>query len=84
MIRNVSVQEAESLHSFQDDRLGSEPIPFGFQNSQWLEFIDQMEEGDELWLFKSDAKTWKRKVGREGIALIRGNTIVKKLVTRMN
>ncbi len=84
MTEKVSVQEAESLDSLQIDRLGHEPIPFGFQNSEWLDLIDHMEDGDELWLFSSDAKTWKRKVGREGIVLIRGDTIVKKLVTRMN
>ncbi|MCL0065341.1 hypothetical protein M1N79_00405 [Dehalococcoidia bacterium] len=49
----ITVEEAEQKHLVKDERLGPEPIPFGFQYEEWLAFKEQIQDGDELLEFSS-------------------------------
>jgi hypothetical protein len=80
----VTVAEAEAAHLVQTDRLGPDPVPFGFQNEQWRALLAQMQEGDELWQFSSPAESWQHLAGRAGIALVRQGKVVASIVTLMN
>lgn len=79
-----TVAELEAEHAVQNERLGPEPVAFGFLHWLWLELLDQMEEGDELWTFSSSPGTWRSLCGRAGVALVRNGKIVDSLVTAMN
>jgi len=80
----ISVEEAEAKNLVEDKRLGDEPIPFGFINYQWLNLIESMHEGDELWEFRSPQKSWDRFAGREGICVVRDGEVVGYIITGMN
>ena len=80
----ISVDEAEQKHVVKDDRLGTEPIPFGFQYKEWLAFKKKIQDGDEIWKFSSPPETWEHLRGRAGICIVRDNKIVAHIVTLMN
>lgn len=82
--RKLTVEEAENLHMVKDDRLGPEPVPFGFLNESWKKLLSCIQVGDELWEFCSPKKTWEYMAGREGIVLIRKGKMIASIVTRMN
>jgi len=46
--------------------------------------LAQMEEGDELWEFRSPVESWEHLAGRAGIALVRQGEIINFIVTMMN
>lgn len=78
------MEEAEQRHAVHDERLGPEPVPFGFLHEQWRALLDGMEEGDALWEFRSPREMWENMMGREGIALVRDGTIIQCMITVMN
>lgn len=80
----VTVAEAEADNMVQDDRLGPDPVPFGFDNDKWRGLMAQMQDGDELWEFVSPEESWKALAGRAGIALVRSGEVVESIVTMMN
>jgi hypothetical protein len=82
--KRLTVQEIEAEHSVTDERLGPDPVPFGFINDRWKKLTAQMQPGDELWSFSSPPETWQRLCGRAGIALVRNGEIIDTLTTRMN
>jgi len=82
--RKLTVGEAENLYMVKDDRLGPEPVPFGFLNESWKELLSWIKEGDELWEFSSPQETWECMAGREGIVLIRKGKMIGSIITRMN
>jgi hypothetical protein len=84
LTKQLTMQEIESRHSVQNERLGPKPVLFGFQNDQWLELVAQMQPGDELWEFRSPTETWQTLSGRAGIALVRNGEVVDSIVTMMN
>ena len=53
--------------------------PFGFQHGEWEAQKAELKPGDELWTFTSPPESWKRLMGRAGIALVRVNS--KSLTT---
>lgn len=57
--QKTSVDELEEKHLISDERLGPDPVLFGFQNQGRLRFKDQIREGDELWEFASSPETWE-------------------------
>ncbi|HTV43403.1 MAG TPA: hypothetical protein VMF08_22765 [Candidatus Sulfotelmatobacter sp.] len=77
----VTREQAEAENTFEDSRLGPAGIPFGFQNAQWRKIVMMMQDGDELWTFSSDGKSWQMLCGRAGISLVRGGEIVDSIVT---
>lgn len=82
--RKLTVEAAEAEHLVKDDRLGQEPMPFGFQNEAWKKLLSWMQEGDELWEFCSPKETWECLAGREGVALLRKGKFIGYLITREN
>ncbi len=38
----VTVAEAEATHMVQNERLGPDPVPFGFLNCQWRALLAQL------------------------------------------
>ena len=79
--RRTTIEELEAKHSVRDDRLGSEPVPFGFMYKKWTRFTGQMQQGDELWEFAAPEKAWEHLAGRAGIALVRNGEIVDVIHT---
>ena len=80
----ITVEEAEQKHLVKDERLGPEPIPFGFQYEEWLAFKEQIQDGDELLEFSSPPETWEHLCARAGICIVRDNKVVMSIVTIMN
>lgn len=84
LTRMVTIEEAEAANSVTDERLGPEPVPFGFINDCWRELLAQMVAGDELWEFSSSPESWANMAGRSGISLVRGGEIVGSILTGLN
>ena len=48
-------------------------------------FWSQMQNGDELWYFKTPPITWQKRMGRMGVAVTRDGVVVAHAtVGRMN
>lgn len=84
LTKRLTVQEIETKYSVRDDRLGPNPVPFGFLNDRWQDLLAPMQPGDEIWEFSSPPETWQRLSGRAGLALVRNGEIVDTLTTAMN
>jgi hypothetical protein len=84
LYQKVTVAEAEAAHMVNQELLGSEPIPFGFENQEWQSLLSEMLDGDELWEFNSPFESWKHLAGRAGICLVRKGQIIRSIVTIMN
>lgn len=82
--RQVTPAEAEAAHLVTDERLGSDPVPFGFMHSAWLALQAQMKPGDELWEFCSPAHSWALRCGRQGLVLLRHGQVVAQVTTALN
>jgi hypothetical protein len=59
-------------------------VPFGFCNGEWEALKAEMLPGDELWRFSSPPEDWERRMGWEGVALVRDGEVVRFVVTAMN
>ncbi|MCX6159543.1 MAG: hypothetical protein NTY74_16300 [Ignavibacteriae bacterium] len=84
LTRKLTIEEAETEHLVKDDRLGSEPVPFGFNNASWKQLLSMMQNGDELWEYCSPKKTWELLMGVAGIAILRNGEIVGAITTLEN
>lgn len=84
LVKKVSVTEAESVHLCKIDRLGPDPIPFGFQNKEWNRFICKMKDGDELWEFNSPPQSWPNMWGRAGYSIVKNGEIIDYFLTLMS
>jgi hypothetical protein len=80
----LTIAEAEAAHMVQDERLGPDPIPFGFQHSRWRDLLSQMRDGDEIWSFASSPDSFEHNAGRAGTALVRNGQIVTVLTSIIN
>ena len=79
-----SIEEVEIEHMVTDSRLGSKPVPFGFNNNEWRELLAMMQKNDELWTFSTSDESWDNMAGRAGVSLVRNGEIVYSIVTKMN
>ena len=84
LIERVTKEQAEGENLVSNERLGPEPVPFGFMNEEWQNLLKQMKAGDEIRLFSSPGHFWENLAGREGYCLVRAGRVVTHLVTRMN
>ncbi|MDQ7780518.1 MAG: hypothetical protein RDV41_12555 [Planctomycetota bacterium] len=80
----TTVEECEKNYLVKDERLGPNPVPFGFQNQKWLELKQRMQEGDELWEYCSPPETWKAFCGRAGVCVVRNGEVIDSISTMMN
>lgn len=55
--------------------------PFGEMTEKWQGFVQQLGEGDELWLFSSPDDTFAKKLGCQGYAIVRKGSIHDTLIT---
>jgi 6-phosphogluconolactonase len=82
---NITEVEKNSLEALSKaDRKDIPKVPFGFAHDQWIKFKNKYKEGDELYYFRSDQKSWKGLYGRLGHAIIRNNKVVAVFVTLMS
>lgn len=61
--------------------------PDDLPDEQWLQFKDLMQEGDELWFFRTPQETWTEffpRCGMEGYALVRDEAVVAQIFTSMS
>ncbi len=61
--------------------------PDDLRDDQWLQFRDQMQEGDEIWYYKSPMETWTEwfpLCGREGYVLLRDGEIIDEILLSMS
>jgi hypothetical protein len=84
LTRRVTVEEAESANMVQNERLGPDPVPFGFINHRWKQLVARMAPGDELWEFSSSPESWANLAGRSGVALVRGGEVIDSIITEVN
>jgi len=82
--RKLIIEEAETENMVKDDRLGPEPITFGYQNKEWKKLLLVMKGGDELWEFDSPDETWEDFAGRKGISLLRNGKVIASIIILMN
>ena len=62
--RRVTIEEAEAAHMVHHRAAGEAPVAFGFNNGRWHKLISRMEDGDELWEYRSPGWTWADMAGR--------------------
>lgn len=84
LLKQMTVAEAESLNLVHDERLGPQPIPFGFSNESWQSLLAKMRPGDEVWQFSSPVESWEDLSGRMGYAVVRDGEVIEHIVTLMN
>ena len=74
--------EKESLDKLsKSSRKDIPKVPFGFINNRWNDFKSKYKDGDEIYYFSSDEKSWNGLYGREGYALIRNEKVVLVIIT---
>lgn len=90
LIKEVTTEEAEK-DSYIIDPFGMTPkVPFGHMNKAWCTFLSELEDSDELWLYKihEGSTTGKSyitaKAIMKGYAIVRRNEIVAEFVTQSN
>ena len=49
-----------------------------------IKFYHNYKEGDEIYFFKSDDRSWAYLLGIEGNILVRGNKVIDMYITGMN
>jgi hypothetical protein len=80
----VTPAEAEARHMVKIDKLGPDPVPFGYENGNWRFFLSKAQTHDEIWRFTSPAEYWEKMMGRAGYSIVRDGEIVDSIVTLMN
>jgi hypothetical protein len=83
-IRRRTRDEVESEYTICDQRLGANPVIFGFRNKQWMVLVNQMQPGDEIWEYSLKQEAWDELMGEAGFALVREGKTICTVVTRMN
>jgi len=58
--------------------------PFGLMNYEWNQFKSKYKEGDELYYFASDQKSWSAMEGCKGYATIRKNQLIGVIITEVS
>lgn len=80
----ITLEQAEENNLILDERLGPEPVVFGFINDEWEEFKARIQDGDELWEFSSPPESWERLAGRSGLCIVRDGIIINVMITIIN
>ncbi|GEM_PF-1483175 len=80
----ISVEDAEKAEMVTHDQLGPKPVPFGFQNGEWVKLKGLMKDGSVIRKFCSPPDTWKHLAGRSGYCLVTGGKIIKCITVMLN
>ena len=83
--QEFTVEELEQRHActfppFSKD----DPVPFGFANNQWQQLLDMMQEGDELYEFRTGKESWRQLCGRAGVQLVRDGIPIATMYTEIS
>lgn len=82
LIRRVTLEDVEAKHTKLDERLGDKPVVFGYLNREWLALKAAFREGDELWECTNGPEAFRALQGASGYALVRGEFILRTIITR--
>jgi len=61
--------------------------PDDLLDEEWRQFKNKMQDGDELWYFRTPPATWTEffpRCGMEGYALMRGDALIAEIFTSMS
>ena len=84
--KRMTVAEAEDEHmvTLENEDGTSRQVPFGYCNRDWMELVNAMQEGDELWSYSSSDESWANLAGRAGLVLLRDGEVIAGVLTAMN
>lgn len=81
----IAEVEKESLEELSKaDRKDIPKVPYGFANDRWITFKNNYKEGDELYSFTSDQKSWAGLYGRSGHVIIRKTQVITAIISGMS
>lgn len=81
----LSMEEYKERQEKIFGSLNSRPIiQKAFVEKFWKPFIENLQEGDEIWTFRSPDEDWDNLCGRAGDAILRDGEIVYVQVTELN
>ena len=80
--KEYTIEEAEQEYMVLDIRLGKEPIPFGFINSQWKKMKSEIKEGDKLYRYRTSKYADSKLGGMEKFILKRNSEKIFTLVIK--
>lgn len=81
LVRPMTVAEIERLERVADPLGAAPPVPFGFRNTQWLDFIADLQPSDTIWSFHAQRSDGLHQVVREGYVLLLGRTVGPHFLT---
>lgn len=90
LLGNMSSTTAAEVQAMTEDwlikqvRRSEVDAELGMLNQRWVDFRQEIQEGDEIWQFCSPDKFWEKKCGRAGYSIVRNGEIVRSLVSRRN
>ena len=79
LIRKLTTEEAELLFAVRVEGPDSDPVPFGFVNSEWQKLLRKIQPGDELWEFRS-VRPRGDTIG--GVKLLRNAAVIDSIVAQ--
>jgi hypothetical protein len=53
-------------------------------DSKLASLIAKMQEGDELWSFRSDPESWENRAGRSGTSVVRNGEVIHSIIDMMS
>jgi len=69
--------------AIDDDEDAAKTLDVYLKNRiDWQKFKMDVRKGDELWLFRSDAESWKKNIGKEGYSIVRNGIIINSFSTK--
>lgn len=82
-IKQVNVEDLEKENMVYLEK-ENKTIPFGYSNFLWESLKDKIRPNDQVFMFTSGEETWLRNSGRQGVILVRKNTVIDEFITLMN
>ena len=83
LTKRIAADEVAQLETVNDPLNAAPALPFGFLNTKWVEFRENLEEKDELWRFVvPDEKTKWYKGLKQGYVIIRKRKALAHFATR--
>lgn len=80
--KEYTIEQAEKEYMVLDERLGKEPIPFGFMNSYWEKMKLEMKEDDKLYRYRTSKYANSKSGGMEKFILTRNGEKKFTIVTK--
>ena len=75
------IREIAGLRNIDLEELRKDSINIKFS---WSEFARQYRDGDEIYRYKSDLRSWGNLMGEGGYLIIRNNKIIYRFVSEFN